>query len=92
VKSLPLSAAAPAGPAAVFGLATMSRAFAQLRAGDFRPRIDPSSAQCCPPGHVIFGSAKADVVVVVVGPIVVEIEDARVVLGVPVAASDERIA
>ena len=40
----------------------------------------------------IFGSAEADIVVAVVGPIVVEIEHAGVALVVPVAAPDERIA
>lgn len=40
----------------------------------------------------MLGSAEADVVVAVVGPVVVEIEHAGIRLRVPVAASDERIA
>jgi len=90
----PCSVAAAVAPATVPGW-TRCVAWAVLSGraspGDFRPRgclpwACPASRLCC------LGSAEADVVVAVVGPVVVEIERAGIGLGVPVAAPDEGIA
>src|SRR5690606_8601054 len=84
------STTAPLGPAAVVGLA-VGRAFGALAPGELRPRIGSPGASS-PSKRRNIGSAEPDVVVLVVGPVVVDVEEAGVLVRVEAAPAYERVA